>query len=59
MLRTGEILLIVATFVVVAIVVIVIGAALEASLATLAMLIGAVAAFLQYRRITGRRPGTG
>lgn len=57
MRATRDLVLVVVTFVVVAIVVIVIGAALETSVVWLAMLIGLGAALLQHRRLGGPGPG--
>jgi len=57
-LETRDMVAIVATFVVVAIVVVLIGAAADASLTTLGMMAGAGAAFVQYRRRTQRRSGS-
>lgn len=54
---THELVTVVATFVLAAVVVVVIGAALGASVVWLAILIGAGAAFVQYRRFAG--PGRG
>ena len=56
-LATRDLLTIVATFLVVAVVVVLVGAAADVSLTTLGMLIGAGAAFLQYRRLSQRRSG--
>ena len=56
-LETRDLLAVVATFLVVAVVVVVIGVAADANFTTLGMLIGAGAAFVQYRRRAQRRSG--
>ncbi|MFV0306140.1 MAG: hypothetical protein ACK5OX_00165 [Desertimonas sp.] len=54
--QTRDLLVVLATFAVVSIIVVLVGAAADASVATLAMVIGAAAAFWQYRRRVGPRP---